>query len=149
MDPVGTSDAVTFAFRVSLVAEDSSLIEGAVKCPHNSALGVSDHILLLLIDLISNVALTSLDENDLIDLIKLLKENSSSILLSWFQVLEELEHEESILLVTPVIVVMVPWVLERNVIVLRDSEESLEDLAEVTEEEISIDLVNDLHWELL
>jgi hypothetical protein len=44
---------------------------------------------------------------------------------------------------------MVPWVLECNVIVLRDSEESLEDLAEVTEEEVSIDLVDDLHWELL
>lgn len=44
---------------------------------------------------------------------------------------------------------MVPWVLERNIIVLRDSEESLEDLAEVTEEEVSIDLVDDLHWKLL
>ena len=44
---------------------------------------------------------------------------------------------------------MVPWVLERNIIVLGDSEESLEDLAEVTEEEVSIDLVDDLHWKLL
>jgi len=84
LNPVGSSDAVTFALRVSLVAEDSSLIEGAVKCSDNSALGVSDHILLLLIDLISNVALTSLDENNFINLVKLLEQNSSSILLSWF-----------------------------------------------------------------
>ena len=88
LNPVGASDAVTFALRVGLVAEDSSLIEGAVECSYNSALSVSDHILLLLIDLISNVALSSLDENNFVDLVKLLEENSSSILLSWLQVLK-------------------------------------------------------------
>ena len=52
-------------------------------------------------------------------------------------------------MVAPVIVVMVSWVLESNVIVFWNSEESLEDLAEITEEEVSVDLVNDLNRELL
>ena len=44
---------------------------------------------------------------------------------------------------------MVPRVLESDIVVLGDSEESLEDLTKVTEEEVSVDLVDNLHWELL
>jgi hypothetical protein len=149
LHPIGASDTVTFALGVGFVAKDGPLVEGAVESSNNSALSVSDNILLLLVDFVSNVALSSLDKDNFVDLIQFLEQDSSSILLSWLQVLEELEHEESIFLVAPVIVIMVPWVLEGNVIVLRNSEESLEDLAEVTKEEVSVNLVDDLHWELL
>ena len=69
LNPVGTSNTVSFALRVSLVAEDSSLVEGAVECSHYSALGVSDDILLLLVDLVSDITFSSFDEDDLVDLI--------------------------------------------------------------------------------
>lgn len=149
LHPVGASDAVSLALRVGLVAEDSSLVEGAVEGSYNGTLGVSNHILLLLVDLVSNITLTSLDEDNLVDLVQLLEENGAGILLSWLKVLEKFEHEESVLLIIPVVVVMVSWVFESLLVVLWDPEESLEDLAEVTEEEVSVNLINDLHGELV
>ena len=44
---------------------------------------------------------------------------------------------------------MVPRVLEGNIVVLWNSEESLEDLAEIAEQEVSVNLIDDLYWELL
>jgi hypothetical protein len=132
-DPVGSSDAVAFALGVGLVAEYSPLVKGAVESSNNRGFIVSDHVLLLLVDLVSDISLSSLNEDDLVDLIKLLEKDGSGILMPWLKELEQLEHEESILLVIPVVVVMVPWILERSIIVLGDAEESLEALAEVTE----------------
>ena len=69
LDPIRSPNAVSFALRIGFVTENSSLVECAIKCSNNGTLGVSNHILLLLVDLVTDIALSSLNENDLIDLI--------------------------------------------------------------------------------
>ena len=83
LNPVGASDTVSLALGVGFVTEYGSFVECTVKSSNNSALSVSNNILLLLIDLVTDITLTSFDENNLVDLIQLLEQNSSSILLSW------------------------------------------------------------------
>ena len=73
LNPVGASDTVSLALRVGFVTEYGSLVECAVKSSDNSALSVSNNILLLLVDLVTNITLTSFNENDLVDLIQLLE----------------------------------------------------------------------------
>ena len=69
--------------------------------------------------------------------------------MSGLQELKELEHELSVLLVVPIVEVMVPWVLEGDIVVLWDPEETLERLAELVEEELAVDLVDYFHGQLI
>ena len=68
-DPVGSPNAIPGTLRIGLIAEDSSFVESAVKCTDNGALVVPNDILLLLIDLIADIALSLLDEDNLVNLI--------------------------------------------------------------------------------
>lgn len=81
--PVASTDTVTLTASVSFVAENSSLVKGAVECTNNSVLGVSDDKFFELIDLIANVTLSSFDEDDFVDFIQFLKEHGSSFFVSW------------------------------------------------------------------
>jgi hypothetical protein len=136
ISPVLFPDTISLTMGLSSVAEDGSLVESAVVTSNYCSSGVSDDKLLLLVDLVSYVTFTSLNENDFSDLIKFFEKHCVSILLSWLKVLEELEHELSILLIIHIVVVAVIWVKVAVIVMgffvaLWDPKEPHEQLLEV------------------
>ena len=134
--PVLLPNRVAFAVGFGSVAENSSFVESTVEPTDDCGCRVPNDKLFLLVDFVTDITFSSLDENDFSDLIKFFEKHCVSILLSWLKVLEELEHELSILLIIHIVVVAVIWVKVSVVVMgifiaLWDPKEPHEQLLEV------------------
>lgn len=69
--PILLSDGKSCAFCMSLVDEERSSVEAGLISPDHSLARMSNFILDLFIDLVTNIVKAVLDENDFIHIIKL------------------------------------------------------------------------------
>ena len=71
--PVLLSDRVSLAVGLSSIAENGSFVKSAVESTDDCGSGIPDDELFPLVDFVTDITLTLLNENDLSDLVKLFK----------------------------------------------------------------------------
>jgi hypothetical protein len=148
--PVALSDGVTLALGVSPMDEDLTLIEANVESSDDSVLSKSQLELFSLVYLITDVIVSLLDEQDLVDFVQLHVNDFTITKDAWLQWLENLDHEVLVLHVIPGI----ETVINSNLLVLSsilfgEIKELSEVLDELFEQEITINLTLNRSGELI
>lgn len=148
--PVALSDGIALAFGMSSMDEDLSLIEADVEGSDYSVRSKSQLELFSLIYLITDVIVSLLNEQDLIDFVQFHINDFAISKDAWFQRLEYFDHEVLVLDVIPGI----ETVIDSNLLVLSsilfgEIEELSKVLDELFKQEITINLSLNCSGELI
>lgn len=104
-NPLLFSNTESFTVRFGPIAEDRPNIESTIKGTDESFVNIANDELLLFVNFESDINLTLLDKDDLVDVIKLLENYLSLLLKPWLQIYENFHHEFPVRLIVPIIVV--------------------------------------------
>lgn len=85
------------------VAEYCPDVKGAIIGTNHNSIWVSNYVWCDIIYIVTDINFTLLNKNDLVYVFQLSKDQGAHLGVSWFKVLENLDHEVPILLIFPVI----------------------------------------------
>lgn len=148
--PVALSDRVALALGVSSMDKDLTLVEANVESSDDSVRSKSQLELFSLVYLVTDVIVSLLDEQDLVDFVQFHINNFAITEDAWLQRLENLDHEVLVLHVIPGIKTVInPNLLVLSSILLGEIKELSEMLDELFEEEVTVNLSLNCRGELI
>ena len=103
--PFSSSDGEAFTEGLGSINVEATVLESASVVPDYYSVLPPQHIVLLLINLITQVDLPGQEKNDLPKVIQLPQQNGVRLLLPWFKFRNHSRHKQPIAVVTPIIII--------------------------------------------
>jgi hypothetical protein len=109
--PVLLSNNVATTCSEGLVNKEAPFIKASFEPTNDSLSRVSHFKMNLLIDFITNIVEPVLNENNFVNVIQFREEKRCFVVVDWFQILKNFNHEFLVLEVSPGVVTVSIWVL--------------------------------------